>query len=68
MPWTASRDPAFPLMRFYTPLFMYDMWAIECHRKETDQAGITLTSLVHITSLVISCGVVGMLFDPDGSD
>jgi len=67
-PWTTSRDLAFRLMLFYTSLFMHNMWSIERRREEADPADITLASLVHVATLIISCNIAGVPFDPGGSD
>ena len=65
-PWITGHGLAFRLMLFYTPLFMYNMWAVERRREGADPADITSQSVVHAAGLIILCNIAGIPFDPGG--
>ncbi|MDE0090691.1 MAG: hypothetical protein OXP12_04975, partial [Thaumarchaeota archaeon] len=54
--------------RIFIPITMHNMWSIERRREGADPADITLASLVHVATLIISCNIAGVPFDPGGSD
>ena len=67
-PRTTNRNASFRAIMFYVSLFMYNTWAVEQYRADSnyDRVGLTLVAYAVAMAALELCRIVGQLYDVGG--